>query len=137
MANKRKNLYDNAHLVVAAIRLIENRDNAPPSIDAVSRMLSISIEQGNLICKKLKDRGIVDVVEGAFGTKLYLQDHLLIEEIKKEEPESSIESEVKKFQETQKMSTKKIQEIQAEKKKNKKDLFAEIERQFKQGLNKK
>jgi len=35
------------------------------------------------------------------------------------------------------MSTKKIQELQAEKKKNKKDLFAEIERQFKQGLNKK
>jgi len=137
MTNKRKSLYDNAHLVVAAIRLLENRDNVPPSIDAVSLLLSISIEQGNLICKKLKDRGIVDVVKGAFGTKLYLQNHLLIEEIKKEEPESSIESEVKKFRETQKMSTKKIKEIQAEKTKDKKNLFAEIERQLKQGLSKK
>jgi len=137
MAGKRKSLYDNAHLAVAAMRIIENRDNAPPSIDAVSRMLSMSIEQASLICKKLKDRGILDVVEGAFGTKLYLLNHLLIEEIKKEEPESTIESEVKKFQAAQKMSTQKIQEIQAEQKKNKKDLFAEIERQYREGLSKK
>ena len=85
----------------------------------------------------LHDRQIIEIVEGAFGTKLYIRDHLLIEEIPKESQEKTIEDEVKKFQEAQKENLKKIQSMHAEQKKKKKDLFAEIDRKLKDGLKKK
>jgi len=136
MEKQIKNLYFNAHLVAASIRLFEHQHHAPPSIEDVSRMLSFSTEQGSLVCKKMKDRKILDIIEGAFGTKLYLINHLLIEEIKQEEPESSIASEVKKFQEAQKMNEQKIQAIHAEHKKKQQDLFAKLNDQLKKGINK-
>ena len=136
MTKKKDNLYDKAHLVVAAIRLLEYRDNMPPSTDSVCQKLSFSLEQGNLICKKLHDRKIIEIIEGAFGSKIYIRDHLLIEEIPKDHQEKTIEDEVKEFQKAQKENLKKIQSLHAEQKKKRKDLFAEIDRQLKNGLKK-
>ena len=136
MGEKVKNLYYDAHLVAASIRLFEHQNHTPPSIEDISRMLSFSTEQGSLLCKKMKDRNIIDIIEGAFGTKLYLLNHLLIEEIKQEEPESSIASEVKKFQEFQKMNEQKFQAIRDEHKKKQQDLFAKLNDQLKKKLEK-
>lgn len=136
MTKKVKNLYLEAHLVAAAIRLYEHHHHTPPSIENVSQMLDFSAEQGSLICKKMKDRNIIDIIEGAFGTKLHLIDHLLIEDIKQEAPESSIASEVKKFQESQKMNEQKIQAMHAEHKKKQQDLFAKLNDQLKKNINK-
>ena len=136
MTKKTDSLYNDAHLVVAAIRLLEHRDKVAPSTDGVCRELSFSLEQGNLMCKKLHDRKVIEIIEGAFGTKLYVRDHLLIEEIPKDRQEETIEDEVKKFQKAQKENLKKIQSLHAEQKKKKKDLFAEIDRKLKDGLKK-
>lgn len=122
--------------MVAAIRLLEHTDKIPPSTDSVCRQLSFSPEHGYLICKKLHDRKIIEIIEGAFGTRLYVRDHLLIEEIPKNQEENTIEDEVKKFQKTQQENLKKIQSLHAEQKKKKKDLFAEIDRKLKDGLKK-
>jgi len=137
MTKKTGGLYYDAHLVVAAIRLLEHRDKIPPSTDSVCRQLSFSLEQGSLICKKLHERKIIEIIDGAFGTKLYVRDHLLIEEIPKDRQEETIEDEVKKFQKAQKENLKKIQSLHAEQKKKKKDLFAEIDRKLKDDLKKK
>ena len=136
MDKKVKNLYRDAHLVAASIRLFEHKNQTPPSIEDISRMLGFPVEQGALICKKMKDRNIIDIIEGAFGTKLSLLNHLLIEEIQQEEPDSSIASEVKKFQESRKMQEEKIQAIHAEHKKKQQDLFAKLNEQLKKGLEK-
>ena len=69
-------LYAHAHLIVSAIRVLSHQKAKPPSIDEVSQALSFSLEQGNLICNKLKRMGIVDVVEGAFGTGLFIKNHI-------------------------------------------------------------
>jgi hypothetical protein len=42
-------LYSHAHLIVAAIRVLSHQNAKPPSVDEVSRALSFSLEQGNLI----------------------------------------------------------------------------------------
>ncbi len=132
-----KDLYSIAHLVVAAIRLHEHQEGGSPSVELLCKTLGFSLEQGNLICKKLHDRKVIEKVEGAFGTKLCILDHLLIEEIPRESSEKSMADEVKKFQAAQKEHLKKIESLQAGKKKEKKDLFAEIDRQLKEGLKKK
>ena len=134
---KGKGFYSDAHLVVAAIRILEHRNSASPSIDEVCRTISFSLEQGNFVCRKLNEINIIDIVEGAFGTKLFIKDHLLLEEIPKGATEDNLEKELKKFHESKKDYTQEIKLFQTEQKKKKKNLFAELEKKFKKDLNEK
>ena len=131
------NLYTNAHLVVATIRVLTHQKSAPPSIDAVCQALSISLEHGNFICNKLAETGIVEIVEGAYGTRLFIKDHLKIEDIPKGDKVSGFEEELKKFQNSKKNFTKKIESFQAKQAKKQKDLFAELEKKLKKETEKK
>ncbi|MFO7971807.1 MAG: hypothetical protein R6U40_08660 [Desulfobacterales bacterium] len=128
--------YSNAHLVVAAIRILTHRESTPPSIDQVCRTIAFSLEQGNFICKKLKEIGVVDVVEGGFGTRLFVKNHLKIEEIPKPKKEDTLEESLKAFQNSKKDFTKKIESFQAKQAKKQRDLFAELEEKLKKGSNK-
>jgi hypothetical protein len=128
--------YSNAHLVVAAIRILTHKNSTSPSIDQVCRTLSFSLEQGNLICKKLKKIGIIEVVEGAFGNRLFIKNHMKIEEIPKGKKEDKLEEALKKFQNSRKDFSKKIESYQVEQEKKQKDLFAELEKKLKKGSTK-
>ncbi len=132
-----RDFYSNAHLFVAAIRIFEHQNSNPPAIDDVCRILSFSLEQGHHVCRKLKDMGVLNVVESAFGNKLFIKDHIKIEDIPKGPIESPLEEELKKFQHSKKDFTHKIESIQAQQAKKKKDLFAELEKGFKKGIDKK
>lgn len=137
MKNKNKNLYTTAHLFVSAIRVWEYQNDTPPALEEISHMLAMSIERSNYICRKLEEMGIVDNVEGSFGNRLFIRDHLKIEEIPREEDKNKLAEELKKFQESQKGLSQKIESIQAKQAQKKKDLFAEMEKKLKQELDKK
>ncbi len=132
-----KSPYEEAHLLVAAIRVLEHTRHVPPAIEDICGTLSFSLEESNRICRKLKELEIIDIVEGAFGTKLYIKDHLRIESLPRESKDNRLEEELKKFQEAQKQLSKKVESIQAEQDKKKKDLFAKLNKQLKEGLEKK
>jgi hypothetical protein len=133
---KTRDLYTDAHLVVAATRVLEHRDSAPPTLDAVCRFISFSLEQGGHICRKLNEMGVVDMVEGAYGIRLYVKDHLKIEEIPRGATESRLDDELKKFQSSQKKLSQKVESIKAEQEEKKKTLFAKLEKEMKKGLEK-
>ncbi|MGD8741738.1 MAG: hypothetical protein PVG34_15580 [Desulfobacterales bacterium] len=137
MKNKNKNLYTTAHLFVSAIRVWEYQNDTPPALEEISQMLAMSIERSSYICRKLEEMGIVDNVEGSFGNRLFIRDHLKIEKIPREDDENKMEQELKKFQESQKGLSQKIESIQAKQAQKKKDLFAEMEKKLKQELDKK
>jgi DNA-binding transcriptional regulator GbsR (MarR family) len=137
MKDRSKNFYTTAHLFVSAIRVWEYQNDTPPALEEISHMLAMSIEHSNYICRKLQEMGIVDSIEGSFENRLFIRDHLKIEEIPREDDESKLEEELKRFQESQKGLSKKIESIQAEQAQKKKDLFAEMEKKLKQELDKK
>ena len=129
-------LYSNAHLVVAAIRIFTHKNSKHPSINEICKTLSFSLEQGNLICKKLKNLGIIDVVEGAFEDHLFIKDHLKIEEIQRDKKEDKLEEELKKFKDSKKDFSKKIESFQVKQAEKQKALFAELEEKLKKGSDK-
>ena len=137
MENKSKDLYSNAHLFIAAIRVFEHQNSTPPTIEDICRVLSMSIEHSSYLSRKLKEIGIIDVVEGSFGIRLFVRDFLKIEEIPRDEDKSKLEEELKKFQESQKGLSQKVESIQTQQAEKKKNLFAEMEKKLKQELNKK
>jgi len=129
-------LYSNAHLVVAAIRIFTHKNSKHPSLNEICTTLSFSLEQGNLICKKLKDLGIIDVVEGAFENHLFIKDHLKIEEIPRDKKEDKLGDALKKFKDSKKDFSKKIESFQAKQAEKQKALFAELEEKLKKGSDK-
>jgi hypothetical protein len=135
-AMQNSDAYSNAHLVVAAIRIFTHQNSRQPSIDEICRILSFSLEQGNLICKKLKDMGIVDVVEGAFENHFFIKDHLKIEEIPRDKKEDKLEDALKKFKDSRRDFSKKIESFQVKQAQKQKALFAELEEKLKRGSDK-
>ncbi len=131
------NLYSDAHLVVAAIRILERRNLVPPSIDSICEFLSFSPEQGNYICRKLDETGVIEIVEGPFGTRLFLINHLALEEIPKNNKTCSMDEELKKFKDSRKELEQKVASIQAEQAEKKKNLFSKLEDQLKKHLENK
>ena len=137
MQEKSIDLYHQAHLMIAAIRIFEHLNSRPPNVEELCQTTKFSIEKGSLVCRKLEDLGIIKAVESSFGTRLYINDHLKIEDIPRSQPESKMEDELKKFQDSQKAFSRKMETLQAEQKQKKKDLFADMEKKLKEELNKK
>ncbi len=131
---KKAGLYENAHLFLAAVRIFEHRNSSVPSVEDICREISFSSEEGHRICRKLEELGVVNVVEGAYGARISIRNHLIIEEIPRDDDQDSLLEELEKFQSSRKELTEKIENIQADQDKKKKDLFAELDRQIKKGL---
>jgi len=137
MQNKPNDLYSNAHLFVAAIRVFEHRHSAPPSLEDICKTLSFSIEKGNLLLRRLKDLQIIKAVEGSYGDRLFIHNHLKLEDIPRGGEESRLDEELKKFQDAQKKLSQKIELFRAEQTQKKKSLFSEMEKKLKAELDKK
>ena len=130
-------LYDSAHLFVAAVRLLTHIDQAPPDIDQVCEMLQLSKERGGFVCRRLEEKGAVEAVQGAYGLRLFVRDHLKIEDIPKEDAPDRLQDELSKFQAAQKDVTNRIATMQADQKKKKKNLFEEMEKKLRAEIEKK
>lgn len=76
-------------------------------------------------------------MEGSYGTRLFVRDHLNIEDIPRTVPENNFEDELQKFQDSRKAFSQKMETFQAQQKQKKKDLFAEMEKKLKEEMDKK
>ena len=123
--------------MVAGIRVLEHQKRRPPTLDEVCALLSISLEQGNFISRKLSEIDVLEVIEGSYGIRLFIRDHLKLEEIPKAEATDSLGQAVRQFQDSKKGIESKIAAIKADQADKKKTLFAELEKKLKSGLDKK
>ena len=134
--DKKDDFYSQAHLMVAAIRVYEHINSRPPTVENLCQTINFSIEKGNFICRRLEELNIIEAVEGSYGTRLFVSEHLKIEDIPRGDPESNFEDELKKFQDNRKALSQKVETFQAQQKQKKKDLFAEMEKKLKEELEK-
>ncbi len=130
-------IYTDAHLIVAAIRILEHRDKSAPSTNEVCEILGFSAEQALRLCRKLHDLGAVESVEGAFGTRLFIKDHLQLENLPKTEKGPSLAQEVERFKSSKKGLDKQVESIHARQAERQKDLFNKLDHRLKQSLKEK
>lgn len=135
--NELTNPYEQGHLFVAALRVFLHKNRRPPSVQDISQMLDISTEMGHYLCNRLARLEVLEVVEGAFEERIYLKDHLRLEELPKEEKVSNFEEEVQRLKEEREKRRLEIEKLQAAQGGKKKELFSDLERQLKEGLKKK
>jgi hypothetical protein len=134
---KKKNLYDEGHLFVAAIRILDHTNGSPPTLQQIAKLLAISGEQAGLISRRLVEAGIIEQVEGAFGQRWGVSDHLKLEELPRNRESSELDDALKRFQSERDKFSQKVESIKEQQAKKKKDLFADIEKKLKKDLGKK
>ena len=129
-----QNLYANAHLMVAAVRVLSHQLGSPPSLEKVAAALLFSKEKSHFICRKLEEANVIEVIEGAFGNRIVIKDHLKLEDIPKGGSESKLDEELKRFKSSKKDLEKRVESIKSEQDKKQKQLFADIEEKLKKQL---
>jgi DNA-binding Lrp family transcriptional regulator len=134
---KSNDLYTTAHLFVAAVRVLDHQDGAPPALETLCRLLNYSEEKGSYLLNRLKDLGIIDTVKSGFNDRIVVGNHLAIEELPRDIEESRLEQELKKFKKGKDAMQEKVATIKAQQDQKKQDLFAEIEKKLKQKMEKK
>lgn len=131
-----KNLYAEGHLFVAAVRVLEHQHGSPPALDQVAELLRLSREQAGLVSRRLQEAGIIEAVEGAFGDRWVVRDHLKLEELPRTSDPSQLGAELKKFQSERGKIAQKVESIKAQQAQKKKELFADIEKRLKKDKTK-
>ncbi len=122
--------------MVAALRLFLFKNQRPPSVRELSEAIDLSPEMGHYFCNRLSRLGVIEIVEGAFEERVYLKDHLKLEELPREERLSSLEAEVLRHLEESERHQEELQRMQSSHQEKKKELFSDLERQLKEGLKK-
>ncbi len=128
--------YEEAHLIVSAVRIIGHKDNKTPTYEDISLFLDITAEHTSILCVKMKDLDILDFIEGAFGkTGIILKDHLKIEELPRKIEKVDMAAELENFQKKATSALEdKIKTYKSTQKEKEKQLFSDIESKLKQEL---
>lgn len=134
---KPNDLYTTAHLFVAAVRVLDHRDGAPPALEAVCRLLNFSDEKGSYLLNRLREQGIVDMVKSGFNDRIVPGNYLAIEDLPRDTEESRLDQELKEFKKGKDTMKDKVASIKAQQDQKKQDLFAEIEKKLKQKMDRK
>lgn len=129
--------YTEAHLFVAAIRLLQHQKQTPPDIEDVCKTLDVSVEAGLAVCRKLQKSSIVTMSEDPFSIKLGVDNHLEIENLPKEQKDGdSLSEDLEKFMAKKQDMDKKVEAIQAGLQKKKQDLHSDIEARLRKEMDK-
>jgi hypothetical protein len=131
LMNNEIDLYTEAHLFVAAVRILSHTKNTPPALDHVCQLLAISLERGGVILRRLKKEDIVEVVQQSHKDRLFINAHLNIEIFKHAESKSDLDKALDEFKSEKQNFSKKIESIKADQAKKKEDLFAKLNSQLK------
>lgn len=135
---ERKSIFQEGHLVVAAIRILEYRNSSPPSADQISGMLGLASEQTAYIIRRLSEEGIIELVESAFGDRWTTAEYLKLEDLPRDtDRPTQLDHALEKFQTEKNKMAQKVEAIKEQQAAKKKDLFAEIEQKLKKDISKK
>ncbi len=131
------NPYHEAHLFVAAIRVIHHKKHSPPTIEELCSAIDVSVESGLATCRTLAKLGIIELSEDPFSIKLGIGDHLAIEKLPREtKKEDGLSRDLEAFMAKKKDMDKKLEAIQADLKKKRQDMHGGIEEKLRKEMEK-
>jgi hypothetical protein len=130
-------LYSEGHLIVSAVRILTHQRKIAPSITSVCEILSVSSERGHQLFRKLEAKGIVSIVKSGYDVKVFIKNHLALEDLPKTSPASKLDEALQSFKIEKQNLSKNIEAIHSKQKQQKQKLYADLEKQLKAAKKKK
>lgn len=123
-------MYADAHLFVAAVRILEHSKGRSPSLKEIADMLDLSSEETARISRRLDDAGIIRTAVSGTEERFYIIDHILIENLPKEVKAPAMMEEVMRIKAEKEA---KLNQIEGMMKKGpaKQELFLELDKALK------
>ena len=129
--------YDEAHLFVAAIRILLHQKRSPPTIDDICTLLNTAVEAGMSVCRALQKAKIVEMSQDPFSTRLTITNHLKIEELPRTTgAHDSLAKELEQFKNKKQAFDKKVDEIKADIEKKRQQMHSGIEEKLRREMKK-
>lgn len=100
-----------AHLLVAAVRVLEHQHQRPPSVDELAELLRFSREFTGHLVRALEPLGIVHAIKSPFDVRVEVRDHLKIETLPAEDSGPGFKDEVDEFHRQFQEKQKKLQNL--------------------------
>ena len=127
--------YNEAHLFIAAIRILRHQKNSPPGVEDVCALLNISDEAGHALRRKLETLGIIETVADPFTVKMAVANHLAVENLpRQEEAKDALARELERFQAEKKSGERKLASLQEKFNRKQQAKLAGIEAMFKKEM---
>lgn len=128
--------YREAHLFVAAVRVLHHQKSGTPSVEDVCTLLNVSLESALAVFRRLQKNTIVELIEDPFSVRVEIADHQAIESLPRHTSEADgLSAELAQFMAKKKEMNKKVESIQAEMEKKRRELFSDIDEKLKKQLN--
>ncbi len=105
---------DQAHLIAAAIRVLEHQHNRPPTPEEIAELLGISSEIVLHIARGMERKGILRSIETPFELRLDVEDHLAIEDLPSESAGPDMGREIEDFHRRSEDRQKRIERMMRE-----------------------
>jgi len=106
---KSTDLYEQAHVFLAGIRVFEHLNGRPPTLQGLSEILKTSEEELSLLGRKLEDRSIIRVIQAGSQLRYSIADHILVEDLPRGQQTSQMKDEISQFQNKQQSRLKEIE----------------------------
>ncbi len=91
--------YQEGHLIVAAIRVLENQHGRPPSVEEIAGLIGHSVEISHMFIRGLEASAILRVMQTPFETAVEIVNHLALEELSAEEKKVAFGDDLEEFKE--------------------------------------
>jgi hypothetical protein len=122
---------EQAHVIVAGVRVLAHRDSVPPRAAEVAELLGLAPEILGVAVRELVELGVLREVADAYGARLEIGDHLKIEELTAGGG-PAMQSEMKSFSERKREREEALrQQFADDLKSDKKGKFSKLEEDLK------
>jgi len=127
---KSTDLYEQAHVFLAGIRVFEHLHKRPPSLDGLSALLKISEEELSLLARKLEDRSIIRVIQAGAQIRYSIADYAALEDLPRGQQSSRMKDEISQFKNQQQSRLKEIEKTLG-RSTDKAKIFSDLEKALK------
>ena len=125
--------YQESHLVVAAVRILEHKSGKSPSADEIADLAGLGREKVHVLIHELAQRRILRVLQTPFDVRVDVIDPKPLEDLPKEDTGPGVAEELADFSERSKEKTREMERMLrgGEAEKRRKERVAKLEEQFK------
>jgi DNA-binding transcriptional regulator GbsR (MarR family) len=100
-----------AHLMVAAIRVLQHQSQRPPSVEEIAALLQLSKEFVGHLLRALDGEGIVHTIQSPFDQRFEVKNHQKVELLPEEDKGPGFKDEVDAFHKEFEEKQKKLQDL--------------------------
>ena len=125
--------YQESHLVVAAVRILEHTTGKSPDPDAIADLAGLGRENVHVLVHELANRKILRVLQTPFDVRVDVVDPKPLEELPMEDTGPGVSEELAEFSERSKEKKREMERMLrgGEAEKRRKERVAKLEEHFK------